>query len=357
MIEEYGDAPHQNAVDRMYITEKAKREVKRRLDLEEKERIDFQVPEAKTLRQRLEENKPEERVFIQDIWPKNGNVYIAAEAGSGKTTFNHNLIRSAADGVPFLDKYAVEPIEGKVVLIDLEMNDELTDLWLLDQDIVNQDKIIIWTFRGDPLQFDITDKKVAALWSAKLKELNAEVVILDCLTPLLNALGLDENRDLRKILYPFYAMLKQAGVAQGSATHHAGWNGRSRGDSAAVGIADVNIEIDDTHTMRITKTRLRNAPDKVKLSYDMVSRHLTATDFITEVKPTKEEILNADVGVMVSYVKTNPNLSKNVLTTERNAIHGLAQKRAISALVVGVELGLLVETKGARGSLHYAIKE
>jgi hypothetical protein len=41
---------------------------------------------------------------------------------------------------------------------------------------------------------------VRAEWARKLRDLDAAVVILDCLRPVLDALGLDESHDAGRLL-------------------------------------------------------------------------------------------------------------------------------------------------------------
>ena len=58
---------------------------------------------------------------IAGLWPSGGNVVLAAQYKTGKTTLVHNLIRSLSDGTPFLGKYHVDPPAGTIFVLDTEM--------------------------------------------------------------------------------------------------------------------------------------------------------------------------------------------------------------------------------------------
>lgn len=56
--------------------------------------------------------------------------------------------------------------------------------------------------------------------------------MLDCLRPILDALGLDESREARRFLVAFDALLADAGTEHAALVHHIGHqNERACGDS------------------------------------------------------------------------------------------------------------------------------
>ena len=94
-------------------------------------------------------------------------------------------------------------------------------------------RVVLWTLRGQGRVFDITNPYVRATWAMKLREVRCAVLILDCLTPALGALGLTEsNEDVNQFLIAFDALLVEAAVAEALIAHHMGHvEERSRGAS------------------------------------------------------------------------------------------------------------------------------
>jgi hypothetical protein len=174
---------------------------------------------------------------IDRLWPRHGRIVLAAQAKAGKTTLIGNAMRSLLDGDPFLGKYQTEPIQGGVILLDFEMDDSRVRKWLRDQQIQNVVGGTVKPLRGKASSFDILDPQIRTEWAARIR--GDDVAILDCLRPILDALGLDENRDAGRFLTAFDELLNMAGVTEALILHHMGHTGeRSRGDSRIIGWPD-----------------------------------------------------------------------------------------------------------------------
>jgi hypothetical protein len=169
---------------------------------------------------------------IDQLQPKGAKVLFAAQAKAGKTTAVINLIRSLADGEPFLGTFRPAPLQGRICLIDMEMTDRHLHHWFTQANIRNRSRVVVQQLRGKVASFNILDRVVRAEWAAKLRELEASNLILDNLRPLMDALGLDENSDAGRLLVAFDALIAEAGISESMIVHHMGHNGnRSRGDS------------------------------------------------------------------------------------------------------------------------------
>jgi hypothetical protein len=105
--------------------------------------------------------------------------------------------------------------------------------WLREQNIRNTAAVAdVITLRGAVSSFNILDDKIRDRWATRLRDLGCDYLILDCLRPCLDALGLDENRDVGKFLVAFDALLADAGILDSFIAQHMGHtNERSRGDS------------------------------------------------------------------------------------------------------------------------------
>jgi 5S rRNA maturation endonuclease (ribonuclease M5) len=166
---------------------------------------------------------------IDRLLPTGGRFVLAAQYKSGKTTLVANLIRCLVSGETFLGEYTTDP--STVAVLDFELDRRTLRRWLRDHDIAPvQGAVQIHALRGYASAFDIIDPAIRSEWVEQIR--GFEIVIIDCLRPILDALALDENRDAGRFLVAFDEMLSEANVSEGGVVHHMGHSGeRSRGDS------------------------------------------------------------------------------------------------------------------------------
>ncbi len=166
---------------------------------------------------------------VQTLMPAEARVLLAAQHKAGKTTLVANLIRALVDGEMFLGTFAVRQAR-RVVLIDNELSEKMLRTWLREQGIVNADRVELISLRGRVSTFDLLDEAMRARWAKAIGR--ADVLILDCLRPALDALGLSEDKDAGRFLVAFDTLLAEAGIAETIVVHHMGHVGeRARGDS------------------------------------------------------------------------------------------------------------------------------
>ncbi|OBF56719.1 hypothetical protein A5756_10520 [Mycobacterium sp. 852002-53434_SCH5985345] len=186
------------------------------------------------------------RMRIEGLWPSGGaKVLCAAPAGAGKTTLSGNLVRSLADGDPFLGAFEVRQRAERIVIIDNEMTTEVLKRWLRRQGIDNTAAVVdVVCLRGQAGLFDLGNDRLRDMWTRRLADLGCDFVIFDCLSPVINAMGVKESNEMGKLLYPLTDMLTAAGVADALVHHHMGHEKeRARGDSTALGWSDANWKI------------------------------------------------------------------------------------------------------------------
>lgn len=177
------------------------------------------------------------RYRCTDLWPIGGRVLLAAQYKAGKTSLIANLLRSLVDGDDFLGRYATEAV-GRVVLIDTELDERMLRAWLRDQNIRNRAAISVLSMRGQLSSFGILDDRTRADWAERIA--GADVVMLDCLRPCLDALGLSEDKEAGRFLVAFDSLCTEAGAAEAVVVHHMGHSQeRSRGDSRLLDWPDV----------------------------------------------------------------------------------------------------------------------
>ena len=119
------------------------------------------------------------------------------------------------------------------MLIDDEMSERQTQEWLAAQNIANPGNVAdVITLRGNLAAFNLLDEHCLTQWVKRLAQLGCDYLILDCLRPVLDALGLDENHEGGRFLVAWDALMTQAGIPDAMLLQHMGHaDERARGDS------------------------------------------------------------------------------------------------------------------------------
>jgi hypothetical protein len=305
-------------------------------------------PAVETLSDFLETPDEQVRYRVDQLWPMGGRGILAAAYKSGKSTMVANAIRSLVDGDLFLGTYTVEQ-SREVVLIDNELDPRTLRAWLRDQNIRNTERVKVVSLRGKTSTFDILDPETRATWAKAIQ--GGEVVILDCLRPVLDALGLDENRDAGRFLVAFDSLLDDAGAGEALVIHHMGHAGeRSRGDSRLQDWPDVTWKL------------LREDPDnpgsatyfsafgrdvnvqESQVKFDPFSRHLTLVG-----GTRKDARVDSKVAEVVAFVTANPGSSKTVIRREVDGDSTAIGKAVEKALQAGL---ITEQPRQGRGGGH-----
>lgn len=261
------------------LQERVRRDAKRIVD--DADRPPIQFPTIETLQERLA--RPVEPIVwrIEQWQPHGSNLLLSAPFKGGKTQLRNNYIRSNVDGDPFLGEYQVRPTSGTVAVIDIEMGHTQGETWLREQSIRATDRVLPVWLRGRAPAFDIRDDRIRARWASIFADRGVDTLILDCLRPLCDALGLDENHDGGLILAAFDALKVDAKIPNGLVIHHMGHMGeRARGDSRFRDWPDVEIRLvrqdEDPRSPRFITAYGRDVDvPEAQLHFDPATRRLT----------------------------------------------------------------------------------
>ena len=300
-------------------------------------------------------NPPGDIEWRVEGWMPVGTRGISgAQYKAGKTTLNGNLMRALVDGEPFLGVAPVKPVD-KVSLIDLEMTPASLVRWLDDIGIVNSERIDIYPLRGRVSAFAITNPAIRETWCRLLTGTN--VLMLDPLRALMDALGLDENRETGLFLTAYDSLLADAGIGESVLSHHWGHTGeRSRGDSRLLDWPDwtwgMARQDNDPASPRYISAYGRDVeqPESL-LSYDAQTRRLTLVGG-NRRDAAARAALDDVLGVLAD---TKEPLSQ---TAVENALMGEGHGRAAvrAALRLGVKDNRIQVTEGPRRALLHALK-
>lgn len=335
--------------------------------LAEADAAELTLPPVRSLDALLAEDDDPVRMRIAEVWPSGGaKVLCAAPAGAGKTTLSGNLIRSLADGDPFLGVFEVHQRAERIVVIDNEMTDKMLRRWLRRQGVVDTAAVVdVVCLRGQGHLFDLGNDRVRDMWARRWADLGADFVIFDCVKPALEAMGLDENREMGKLLYPLTDMLTSAGVADVLVHHHMGHqHERARGDSSALGWSDGNWKIvweGDENSRYFATAKVRDADNLVPeglLSWDKATNRLTyagGNRAATATSETLEARVSEVRAVLVDRHAEDIADDKGLTTTELKTAVGGNKKITAQAIDLAAKRQLALVTKGRGEARWYRI--
>lgn len=297
---------------------------------------------------------------IEGLWPVGGRVVNSAQFKAGKTTLVANVVRALTDGEKFLGTFNVRQPAGTIVIFDDELDQRMMRRWLRDQNIINTERVEVVSLRGCVGSFNLLNDECRARWAKKLRDVFASVVILDCLRPVLDALGLSEDKDAGRFLVAFDALLAEANASESLVTHHMGHNGeRSRGDSRILDWPDATWSLvrekpeegeePDANARRYFKAYGRDVDQpEVLLTYDHENRALCVAG--GSRKDTAIDEVVPDVLAYLSHLVTGA--SQRQVETALGSTHRRELIR--KALRRGETTGRIRTEPGPRNAvLHY----
>jgi hypothetical protein len=275
---------------------------------------------------------------IDGLHPTGGRVVILAPRKAGKSTLIGNVARCLVDDYPVLGRFAVEPVE-RLLIIDNELDVRTSKRWLRDQGILNDHRVDVLHLRGRTGTFNILDPQIRAQWARRCE--GVDLAFFDCLRPVLDALGLSEDKDAGRFLVAFDALLAEAGIGEAIIVHHMGHNGeRARGDSRIQDWPDAIWKIvaedpEDHNSPRFFSAYGRdvNVPE-FQLDYDAATRHLSYGG-----GSRKDGKIDGTLEAVVDFIQKSPGTSK----TGIKAVLPGDDKVTSRAIDKAVQLGLLEE--------------
>jgi hypothetical protein len=180
--------------------------------------------------------------LIDDVMFRGCRLGLLAKYKAGKTTLVDNLIRSLVDGEPFLGGFNV-PKPLNVHLIDTEMNNQMRLRWMAEQGIKNTGNVIVWNVR-DRNVFDLNNPGFVKYLKEHTRHFKTDVLIIDCLNPLLESMGLQESNDtIRHVIKILYNIVSDLNVSL-IYVHHTGYEGsRARNASVFHDVSDTVIKL------------------------------------------------------------------------------------------------------------------
>lgn len=171
------------------------------------------------------------RFRVDGLVLSEGFTTVVAARKTGKTTFNLNLADSLLTGRDFLGRFPVEPVKGRIALLNFEVAAKQVAHWahLVG---VDPDRFDIVTLRGrrNPLLHP-QDRVDLATY---LREREVEFLFVDPLSRAFYGDNGNDNTQMQRFLSDLDAFARsEVGATDVVLNVHAGWNqDRSRGASA-----------------------------------------------------------------------------------------------------------------------------
>lgn len=338
------DAAHESEVQKQLLRLRAVNDAKARLAAERA--ADAEPLRVMPLGALLDADIPGEEFLIEGLLPAGGNVMFTAARKSGKSTTVGNLIRSLVDGDDFLDAFPVNETR-RVMLLDFELSEATLQRWLREQGIKNVGAVSVLSLRGKARQFDILDDANRARIAEMIR--GHDVLILDPLRPLADALGLNEHTEMGRLLEAFDALKVEAEISEGVIVHHHGHGSdRARGDSRLEDWPDViwrlqRDNLDDPHAFRMFSAFGRDVDVDAGV-LDLTGRHLR---YLGDVAARRTEKFTEDI---VSALRGTEGLATRELI---DAVRGLTKNNSSDVLKAAVSSGRVALRLEGPSKIYY----
>jgi hypothetical protein len=312
------------------------------------------LPPFQSLRDQLALPMPPLVQRIQDFQITGTRVTLTAQFKTGKTTLRNNTIKSLIDGDRFLGAYDVRPVDGVVAVLDLELSDRMGLDWHRAAGIVHDDRVWPVFLRGRASSFNILDRGIRRAWAQHFRAVGVSYVILDCIRPLMDALGLDEHRDGGRILAAIDELLDAANVTEAMIVQHMGHTGeRARGDSRFRDWPDAEWRLvrqtEDPASPRFLSAFGRDIDVREsQLDYDANTRCLTVSGGSRQDLKTE-----AALDAVIDAIDTQGSSGRAIKTALRDS--ELPRQTIEDALAYGVRTGRLIVTDGAKRARIYQV--
>lgn len=303
-----------------------KREAKRLAD--SLERRDDRRPVRRSLAEELALPDEEEQYAIDGILPLGGNALFAGRYKAGKTTFNGQLLRSWADGVPFLGKFQCHPDPERPVItfFNYEMSEGQWRRWMRRVGIRNTDNVNVVHLRGLSLPLALPDvRKEVAGW---LRDSRTGMWVIDPASRAMAGLGDgSDNKDVSLFTGWLDEIKTDAGVRDSVLNIHMGHASREdRNAERAIGAQAWSAWADALWYLTKDKDECRwfhaegrdVSVDKLLVSYQAEDMSVALVDVDPETQ--KRNSLQRNI---LRVIEQNPGIGQDAVTRE---LRGLGQE-------------------------------
>lgn len=295
---------------------------------------------------------PEPPERIVGLLPDHGNMVVAAQNKTGKTTFGINLARCLLTGEPFLERFEVSPIEGSVGVWNHEVTGPQFARWASENGCP-LDRVYIDNLRARPSPLASPAARKRA--SDALIEWGCTVLIVDPFGKAFHGVEQNSNSEVQRWLNQLDEFAHESGIEHTVLITHAGWAGEhSRGASALEGWPDSIVRLVKNEAgIRFMSAEGRDVlVEEDMLSFEEGSRRLSLADMGSRRDVADMLAVTKLVQPVAEFVALNPGCSQRDI---EKGLDGTAtvKRRAVRA---AIEDGLIRVEVSGRGHKHYPIE-
>jgi hypothetical protein len=164
-----------------------------------------------------------------------GSALLTGKYKSGKSTLMLNLIKALTTGSHFLGQFEV-PHPMRVAYVDMELGEDMAQRWISEVSGIDTDLLEYIDRRGQGFRLNMRSETLRSKWARVLLEKQVDVLIVDPLSPIMSALGIDENsaETVRPLMDSFDMLAVEADLKAIVVSHHTGHQdpNRARGSTA-----------------------------------------------------------------------------------------------------------------------------
>ena len=227
---------------------------------------------------------------VEGLIRHDGSALMVGKYKVGKSTLMLNLIKSLTTGSPFLGKFRVEK-PMTVAYVDMELGEGLAWDWLNELPDLDRKRLVYLDRMGQGRKLNMRSDTMRANTARMLRENDVDVLIIDPLSPIMSALGMEENgaESVRPMLDSFDMLKVEAELSALIVSHHTGHQDqtRARGSTAFMdwpssymSVYKDSDEYDAPRFFQADGRDVRVPPGK--LEFDSATRTLSIVDPLSE---------------------------------------------------------------------------
>lgn len=347
------DIEVEKAVARLRIQDEAKR----RHSAEQSAHTFFTLPRA-TLADALMAERDPVPHRIQHLHRIGHNSTITGRYKTGKTTLGENILRSLVDGVDFLDRFAVVKPDGRVGLLNYELDENDMLDWLAKIGIKRKGQIALLNLRGH--RFSLAHDRNQEELAKWCRDMDVEVLHLDPHRRAFAGFGSENNNDdVNRFTDTLDLIKEDAGVRDLFLYVHMGRVVRDEGEEHARGATALDDWVDQRWIItRKQDTRFMYAEGRAgavgefALQIDLVTGRLVAVDGDRASLGPDTTRLDRLAGKVAHVARENPGKDTGWVLREAEVTTKGEQGKVIRR---AEELDLIFRRKRGTSSLVYPV--
>jgi hypothetical protein len=271
---------------------------------------------------------------IDGLLPADGRMLWSAQRKTGKTTAIGNLARALLTGEPFLGRFEVDKIDGRVVVLNYEVTGDTFARWMHDIG-VPPERLYVVNLRGRRNLLATDDGRAELVELIRVQE--GQVLMVDPFGRAYTGKSQNDVAEVTPWLGRLDEVAESAGIAELILTAHAGWDGeRTRGSSGLEDWPDciVTMTRDPDTDNRFIKAEGRDVDvAEDRLDYDPATRRLSVTGDGNRATVRKGDHAEHLAEVVRDVVAFDPGINTTALTARLREEGEHLQREDTSAAV------------------------